>query len=164
MKIIITIIIATFGGIIGYKLKVPAGALIGAMIFVALFNIYNGEAYIPIKFKIFAQILTGGIIGLNFSRQTIMQIKEILIPLIISIFILLLFCILTGLILYKITGLDLITALFSMAPGGITDMTLAAQDMGGNTSIIAVFHFVRLTLVVGILPILVSMISSCIEK
>lgn len=164
MKIAVTIMVAAVGGLIGYRMKIPAGAMIGAMISVAVFNIAWGNAYIPVKFKVFAQILTGGIIGLSFSRDTLMQIKELLLPLTVSVALMMSFCVVLGILLYKFTDLDIITAMFALSPGGITDMTLAAQDMGGETSIIAVFHFIRLSLVVGFMPVIIRTLSFMIDK
>ena len=164
MKILETIIIAIIGGVIGYRLKIPAGGMIGAMIAVGIYNYFSGEAYIPIKFKLFAQILTGGIIGLNFTQNTIKDLKEMIIPIIVSICTMMLICIVIGYILYKVTNIDLVTALFCMAPGGITDMTLAAQDMGAMTSTVAVFHFTRLVLVISLMPTVIKILSVYIKS
>lgn len=163
LKILETVLIAFIGGIIGYKIKIPAGGLIGAMISVGIYNYISGEAYIPIKYKLYAQIVIGGIIGLNFTRDTIKELQEIALPIIISVCSMVFICIVIGFIIFKVTNIDLATALFCMAPGGITDIALAAQDMGAVTSTVIVFHFARLVLVISFMPTIIKVLSTWIK-
>ena len=67
MNIISTLLIAAAGGLIGIRLKIPAGALIGAMLAVAAFKIGTGKGELPITFRLGAQIVVGGMIGLDLS-------------------------------------------------------------------------------------------------
>ena len=43
-KVFITMIAAGIGGFIGIRLKIPAGALIGAIVAVAAYNIFTGNS------------------------------------------------------------------------------------------------------------------------
>lgn len=151
-KIIYTLVVAGAGGIIGIKLKIPAGALVGAMISVAVYNIWCGKGHIPTNFKLLAQIVVGGMLGLNFTMETIHGLKTILVPALIMLSGLMVLNLLLGLLLYKTTGLDLITALFSSAPGGLTEMVLTAEAYGADTSKVALLHLMRLISVITILP------------
>ena len=53
----ITILIAVIGSYIALKLNFPAGAMIGSLFAVAIFNIITGEAYLPQNIKIITQIV-----------------------------------------------------------------------------------------------------------
>ena len=46
-EIVLTVLIAFLGGYLGIRLKIPAGALIGAMAAVAILNIATGRADFP---------------------------------------------------------------------------------------------------------------------
>lgn len=162
-KIIYTLLIAGAGGYIGIKLKIPAGALIGAMVFVAIYNIYTGQGEIPKNFKLAAQILVGGMIGLNFTMETIKGLKELIIPALMLVIGLTLFSISLGFVISKLTGLDLVTALFSCSPGGLTDMTLISEAYGAQTYKVALLHLIRLITVITVLPLVIKLFSQFIK-
>lgn len=44
-RIIFTLIVGIIGGYIGIKLKIPAGAMIGSMIFVGGYNVLAGQKH-----------------------------------------------------------------------------------------------------------------------
>ncbi|WP_051542066.1 AbrB family transcriptional regulator [Clostridium lundense] len=163
-KIIYTLIIASIGGVLGIKLKIPAGALVGSMIAVAIYNIYGGKGAMPSNFKLGAQIVVGGMIGLNFTKESIYALKDIIFPAVILVIGLTLLSILLGFAIYKLTGLDLVTALFSSAPGGITDMTLISEAYGADISKVALLHLMRLLSVITILPFLIKIFTKIITK
>lgn len=159
-KIIVTIIIGAIGGLIGVKLKIPAGAMIGSMLFVAVYNIYTAKGYIPPNFKILAQILVGGIIGLNFTMDTIKGLKELILPALLLSFGLIIAGLTLGIVIHKITGLDINTALFSSSPGGLTDMTLISDSFGADSPKVAILQLVRLIMVLSVMPTAIKLISS----
>ncbi len=59
MFFIITLLVGLIGAVIALKLKVPAGAMIGSLFAVAIFNILTSNADLPQSYKIIAQISTG---------------------------------------------------------------------------------------------------------
>ncbi len=164
MRIVYTILVAVTGGVVGVKLKIPAGALIGAMLAVAIYNIGLGEATIPLKVKMFGQMLVGGAIGLSFTRESFFNLKNLIVPSIILVVCLMLFSVLMGIIIHKIAGIDLVTAMFSAAPGGIADMTLIGGEYGGDQSIIVSMHLVRLISVIVFLPQVIDFVNKLLTK
>lgn len=163
-RIIITLAFATIGGLFGVKLKIPAGAMMGSMFFVALLNIFIVKCYIPINFKILAQILVGGVIGLNFTIDTIKGLKELIIPAIMLSVCLVMASIVIGYFIHRVTGLDINTALFSCSPGGITDMTLLSDSYGAESPKVAILQLVRLITIIGLMPTIIKNISIFIES
>lgn len=158
-KIIYTLIIAAIGGYVGIKLKIPAGAMIGAMVFVAIYNIKTSQGYIPRDFKLVAQVVVGAMLGLNFNMESILALKKLILPSIVLVVGLTVFSLLLGILIHKITGLDLVTALFSSSPGGLTDMSLLSEAYGAQTHIVALMHLIRLTTVITIFPILIKFLK-----
>lgn len=152
MNIILTLIAAVIGGFIGLRLRIPAGALIGSIIASAIFNIITAKGFLPLNFRLAAQMVVGGYIGLSFSRNSLIQIKENIVPLVIMVASLFVFSILLGLLLYKITNIDLITALLGSAPGGLTEMAIIADSYGADISTVATMHLIRIMSVVIFLP------------
>lgn len=155
-KVIITLLVATIGGLVGEKLKIPAGAMICSMAAVAIYNVYSSQGYIPNNFKLGAQIVVGGMIGLRFTKETLSELKTMLLPAILILISLTAFCVLLGYFLHKFTGIDLTTALFSTSPGGLTDMALMADSYGADSPKVVVMHTMRLVTVVTIIPIIIK--------
>jgi membrane AbrB-like protein len=162
-KMIYTLIIACIGGFVGLKLKFPAGALVGSMIFVAIYNIFIGNGEMPANFKAIAQIIVGGLIGLYFTKKSILGLRELIIPAFILTVGMMTSCIILGFLISKLTGLDLITALFSSAPGGLTDMTLISEAYGADISKVALLHLVRMITVIMILPLIIKLFTKYIS-
>lgn len=163
-KVIYTLAIALIGGYAGIRLKIPAGAFIGAMFSVAVFNICTDKGYIPSNFKSVAQIVIGGIIGLNFTADTIRGLKELIAPALILSFGLMVSSVFLGFVISKATGLDMMTALFSSAPGGLADMTIISDAYGAETPKVALLHLVRLITVFSVLPFLLGWFSKLMTK
>lgn len=159
-RIIYTLLIGGVGGYLGIKLKIPAGAMIGAMVFVGVFNVFTGKGDIPPNFKLVAQVVIGSMIGLNFTMESIKGLKDLILPAIVLVIGLTALSIGLGIIIHKFTGVDLPTALFSAAPGGIADMTIMSESFGAQTHIVALLHLVRLTTVLTILPIVIKVLTS----
>lgn len=62
-------------------------------------------------------------------------------------------------ILQKFGGYDRVTAFFAASPGGLIEAVLIGEKNGGNTSLMAVQHFARVSLSVMIIPILLSFVQ-----
>jgi membrane AbrB-like protein len=158
-KIIYTLIIAGIGGFIGFKFKIPAGALIGAMILVAIYNIFLGKGKMPADFKIIAQVIVGALIGLNFTRESISGLKELIGPALIIVAGLMISCVIIGILVAKFAGVDLVTALFSSAPGGLTDLALISEAYGADMSKVALLGLARMVSVVTALPLIIRLLT-----
>ncbi len=157
-KLFPTLLFAAIGGILGDKIKLPAGALIGAMVAVGAYNIFGNQAYMPPQFRLGIQILAGAMIGLQINQETLSGLKMLLVPALIMIVSVMAICFTAGFLMYKFTGLDLTTALFASAPGGMTEMSLAADSLGANAPQVALLQLIRLLSVIIILPFLVRFI------
>lgn len=68
-KIVVTTLLALIGGFIGHQLKFPAGAMVGAMLFVGVANILGTKPQLPESFNIIAQIIIGGCWALVLQRR-----------------------------------------------------------------------------------------------
>lgn len=159
-EIIITLIVGIIGGCIALRLKVPAGAMVGSMLTVAAFSVTTGDAFVPQNIKIFTQIAAGAFIGAGIRRKDVIDMKLIIKPAVFMISTMIILDLLMGYLIYKITGLDLVTALFAAAPAGIVDMTLISDDLGADTSKVAILHLIRLFSVLLFFPSIMRFIAN----
>lgn len=159
-NLIITIIIGFIGGFTALRLKVPAGAMVGSMISIAAFNVITGRAFMPQDVKVITQIAAGAFIGSGIAKKDILDLRYIIKPAALMVFSMIVLNLLMGFIMYKTTGVDLITCLFASAPAGIVDMSLISADMGADTAKVAVLQMVRLLIVFIVLPPMMKAIHS----
>jgi membrane AbrB-like protein len=160
INLILTIVIGFIGGLTALRLKVPAGAMVGAMIAIAAFNVATGRAFMPQDVKIVTQIAAGAFIGAGITRRDVFDLRFIVKPAVIMVFSMILLNLLMGYIMYKTTGIDLVTCLFASAPAGIVDMSLISSDMGADTSKVAILQMIRLLIVFIVLPPMMKFIHS----
>ena len=151
-KSTLTVIVAIAGGTVGFFIGVPAGVLIFSMAAVIIFNLATDKAYIPKNVRRFAQIIAGTIIGQSIGMDELADIAALIIPGMILVLIYILLSIAIAFMIHRLCGLDLVTALFASAPGGASDMALIADDIGGNSPIIATMHIVRIVAVIIMFP------------
>lgn len=146
-----TLLIASAGGFIGHKLRIPSGALIGSTIAVgasslAGFNI----GHLPAYTKPVAQVLVGAVIGIGMKSLSLSQAKAMLVSAAVITVTLLGSALVAGYAIHRFFGVDLAVALFSAMPGGMTEMTLAASDYNMDVSLVAFIHLFRL---VGVITV-----------
>ena len=91
-------------------------------------------------------------------------LKKIIIPSIILVIGLTTLSVILGYTIHKFTGIDLPTALFSAAPGGLTDMTIMSESFGAKTHIVALLHLIRLTTVLTVLPMVIKILTTSLGK
>lgn len=164
IELIITLIIGILGGIIAMRFKVPAGAMVGSMVAVTVFSVITGHAFIPQNIKILTQISAGAFIGAGIKRRDILDMKLIIKPAILMVASMIILDLFMGYIMFKATGIDLVTALFSTAPAGIVDMSLISDDFGADTSKVVVLHLIRLVSVLIIFPPMMNFIANGFEN
>ena len=152
----LTLVVATIGGLIFQKLKAPAGALLGAMFFTALFNVATGYVFIPTGARLYIRIFTGAFVGAGMKKSDIIRLKTIAFPAVLLVLGMLLLNFVLGYGIHGLTGLDLTTAMLGSAPAGVQEMTLMAESFGANVAQIAVLQTVRIFAVVGFMPSLLS--------
>lgn len=142
-----TLAVGGVGGWIGRKLKLPAGTMVGALAAVILLNLLTGKAYFPAQARVVVQILGGALIGTRLHKKDVPELRRVLLPSLVLVVSMLLMNLTVGVLLWKAGGLDVNTALFAAAPGGVSDMGIIAEDLGANMGQVSLLQLVR---VIGI--------------
>lgn len=155
-KILYTLGIAGIGGYIGLKLKMPAGAMVGAMLAVGAANLLGFSGQIPRDFRTVAQICIGGIVGLNITRDTVAGLKVLAMPAAVLAVSMIGFGLLAGYVISRVSSMDIITAFFSSSPGGMTEMTIMAESAGGDAPQVALMQLARMLSIVTFLPLIIK--------
>jgi len=155
-----TIIVGIIGGIIGYFSHLPAGTMSCSMALVAYFNVKTHKAYMPLTLRKIIQSFGGALIGAKVTLSDVIALKDLVFPIILIIIGFCLMNVFVGFFLYKTTKFSLSTALLSASPGGMSDISLMAEDLGGNGPQVASMQFLRAIFIVGIYPIIIKILFS----
>ncbi|MFZ7104079.1 MAG: AbrB family transcriptional regulator [Peptococcaceae bacterium] len=135
-------------------LKIPAGAMVGAMLGTAISQrILNARLDIPVKFRRLVRIGMGIFVGLGITAQGVMQIRTLILPGIIVIVGVCLLSLLTFAILYKFFKFDYNEAVFSSVPAGLSEIAVNIEGLNVDPAVVSLIHLFRLSSVEIIFPI-----------
>lgn len=146
-------VVGAIGGLLLKRLRLPAGALVGAMLSVMLFNSVSTvlPSY-PHALRVVVQIISGLVIGTRFSRSDVRSLKTMAAPVIVLITVLLFTNLVFAFAMEEMTSLSFMTSFFACAPGGVSDLALVATDFGAVMEQVALLQLFRLVLVIIVFP------------
>jgi membrane AbrB-like protein len=153
--LLLTLLVGAIFGYVFYKLNVPGGFMVGAIVGVAAVNIVWQAGMMPKDSKTLVQIIAGAFIGCTMERSDLRRLPKIIKPALIMLAAFLLLNLATGFLIFRLSPLDLVTSLMSTVPGGISDTPIIAAGMGADAPKVAVMQIVRQVLGIGIIPSLV---------
>lgn len=104
------------GGIIGHALDLPAAGLLGALIAVGLSSIlFRQLPPLPESLRVWAQIGIGGMIGLNFSQETLLELTLMAGPVLAATAVVIASGLVLAALLRRLTDWDALTCLLAAA-------------------------------------------------
>ncbi|GAA0355686.1 AbrB family transcriptional regulator [Bacillus horti] len=163
MDTLLFICLAFIGGKIGLKLKLPAGALIGAMLLVGAVKMLTEilEYFQPgDSLRFMVQMFLGAMIGLMFSKRIrALRVKELLMILVVGASSLV-SSILFGWSFHSLFNQSLGTSIIAATPGGIAEMLTLADSVHADTQVVAFVHVMRFMILVLSLRLLIPYIKA----
>jgi membrane AbrB-like protein len=149
-----TFLAAFAGGYAGVKLKIPAGALIGALVATVAVRFIGIKAReIPYFFSFLAQVLIGLIIAEGVTLELFENLSKCWAPLVISMVGLVFIGLVFGVLIHKMGYLDFPTSYLGTSPGAMSAIVLLGVEYGANGAVVALFHFLRIIMVLVTAPI-----------
>ena len=148
----------TIGGMIGLFLGVPAGPMVFAMASGVLVNIFYPKAYMPLQMRFMAQIMSGVFLGMRITPESVEGMAHAGGPALVMVISMVTLPLLVGFIVHKLSRMDLGNSLFCSTPGGMTEMSLLAKDMGFDFMKVSITHLARIIAVVSVFPQLINLV------
>ncbi|MBQ1376345.1 MAG: AbrB family transcriptional regulator, partial [Lachnospiraceae bacterium] len=136
-------------GMLFHFLHVTAGPILGGMVGGAIYTICTRKTLFPKQVTTGLQTVAGAFIGMNMTRESLMNLPELIVPILIMIVGILAFVFITSFLIHKITKLDYATCMFASTPGGLQEMALLAEEMGVNPLKVSVMQTCRLFFVIS---------------
>jgi len=144
LSFLLIIAVAVAGGFIGHRLKLPAGGMLGAMIAVITLQMIFEQSALPSGLQVILQLASGTMIGSRVTKKDALDLKRLALPTIIIIICMFIINIAIGSTMYRFSKLDIVTALFASAPGGMMDMAIISAELGANPAYVALLQLSRL--------------------
>lgn len=147
--------LGSLGAILGIKLEIPAGAFLGPIVLIAVYQVVFGTIMEkPSWLRLGVQIVVGIVLGTGITKSIFNNFRNIIKPTIVVCTTLISGGILLAVLIQSLTGWDFITCVLATAPGGQAEMALLSDSIGANTEKVITLQLVRTQLVaVGLLPL-----------
>lgn len=160
-SILLTVAAATAGAALLTLLRVPAGALVGAVLGSAVASVRSRTGGYPRGLRVGGMVLLGCAAGAQVTSESLPTLLAMLAPTLLGVAVLLVLDVGLALILHYRFGLDIPTALLACAPGGVSEIASIAAEVGAKSGIVVSIHVLRVLLVVLIaLPLVVGILGA----
>ncbi len=150
---------ATVTGWLLSLLQIPAGWLIGSLLFGVFFRIKISELSLPSFLFPFSLSFIGASIGLTMKISMFGELASYFLPLTISLVAIMLGAWVLSRILTRYSSLDPTTALFSCIPGGASAMLALSEEYEADQRIVAAFQMARAMFVALSIPVLAGFVA-----
>ncbi len=157
---VLTVIVGLTAGYVFLRMRVPGGMMVGSIVGVSVLNIASSHAFMPSYAKAASQIIAGAFIAVGLERSDLKRLRYIFKPAIILISGMAILNIAAGFLICFFSPLDITTSFMSAVPGGISDIPIISEEMGADSSKVAVMQFIRLVFGVGVFPAIINRVSN----
>ncbi len=159
MPLLLLFAAAAAVGLAFQRLGVPGGAVVGSLIGAAGYSVLRGgpEISVPGPLRTASFLVLGAAIGATVTRDTLRDLTAVLLPAVLAAVLI----ILAGIgIAYLLRALGLAPegAVLATSPGALSALTAAAAERGAGAAEVALFHTVRVVLVLLSLPGLLALL------
>lgn len=160
LQLIVTLLAATVCGVVAQRLGAPGGLILGAMVGASAVTLLTGRSVpIPPILQNAGFVVIGAAIGVQLTRQAMAQLGPVVAPALLS----------GGLIIVAGIGIAYLLRwlgisppgdILATSPGALSVMSAMAVEQGTGAVEVALFHLVRIVLVITSLPLLVALLRA----
>ncbi|RXT02316.1 AbrB family transcriptional regulator [Ammoniphilus sp. CFH 90114] len=153
-----TLVISVIGGILFSQLHIPLAWLLGPMTTVMVWKmVTNRVLFWPLSFRNIGLMGLGYLLGVSFTRETLVQVASHLPTMLVATVLVILFSFLMGYILTRTCKISLMTGMIGSVPGGLSQMVMLGEELRGVDSTVVTFmQTLRLLSVIFLVPFLVG--------
>lgn len=167
VPIIEAVILGIVGGFIFKFLHLPLAWMLGPLTLVLIWRLLTKRSlHWPIGFRNTGQLILGYSMGLSFTYESAQQILHQFPSMLISTILMVLFGFVMAIIISKIVGIGLPSAVMGTTPGGLSQMVVLSEEINeAEPTIVTFMQTVRMLTVIFIVPFLTinTLVASNIE-
>ncbi|HVE76630.1 MAG TPA: AbrB family transcriptional regulator [Actinomycetota bacterium] len=161
MNLVFALLVATVGGLIGMKIGLPQGALLGGLLAAAALNVSKLSTVpkLPAPLLFAMYVLIAVELGAGVERATLGALAKVWLPAVVYVALLVVFSVGCGLAIHKIYGGELSTWVMGTAPGAVSGIAALAADVKANVAVVVALHTLRVTAIVFLIPPLYKVLA-----
>ncbi len=159
INIILTLLASAAVSWLFFKMKIPGGVLVGAIVGTTILSLTTQRAEMPFTARFIAQVIAGAFIGSSIDREDMQKLKTVYKPFLIVIASLIVVNLGASTLVYRFSSLDYLTAMMCCIPGGMSDTPLIASELGAQMPPVVVLQFVRMVMGIGVFPRLIMLMT-----
>lgn len=153
-----TLLLAGFGGLVAGVLHLPLAFMLGSIVAVGLaagfgLRVAGQGVYLPPKLRIGFVPVIGVAIGAAFTPEVAAQAAGWW-PTLLALLVYVPMAHGLGYAIYRIGGLDRVTAFFGAVPGGLIESIELGDQAGANMPMLTSLHFLRLIGIIISVPLI----------
>ncbi len=159
MPLILLLLSATAGGLLLARLNVPGGLVVGGLIGAAAYQLVRGGApvEVPGPLRTAAFLVLGAAIGSTITRDTVSGLRGVLLPAVLAAVLIIGAGVVIALGL-RVVGIAPPGDVLATSPGALSAIAAVAAERGTGPAEVALFHTVRVVLVLLSLPLLLTLL------
>jgi uncharacterized protein len=159
MSLVLLLASASAVGLLFQRFGVPGGLIVGGMVGAAAYTLVRGGPAItvPGPLRTVAFLVLGAAIGATVTRDVVVGLRLVILPALLAAVLIILAGIAIAYLLGAL-GVAPPAAVLATSPGALSALTAAAAERGTGAAEVALFHTVRIVLVLLTLPGLLSLL------
>ncbi|WP_066255555.1 AbrB family transcriptional regulator [Neobacillus drentensis] len=106
------------------------------------------------------QLIIGIQLGQTFNLSIMDTMEDYFLIIIIMLISSITMAILSGIMLWRFSSVNMMTSLFGTTPGGISAMPTIADEVGANAFIVSIVQTIRVLLVISLIPFISGVVNS----
>jgi len=155
------LVLAVGAGFLSNWIGIPVGWLIGPLVLgIAYAYIKGSPQPLPKSAIAIGKAIIGIYTATRFSLEALALAKAYAVPLVLCILITGSLSMLNGYILWQWAGIDRPTSFLGSIPGKATSVVAMSEEFGADTMSVAVLQYLRMMIVVLIVPTIASFLSA----
>jgi hypothetical protein len=155
--------LAALAGLAAARLGLPLPWMIGPMVLAAIVNLWRTRVEVPPFTRPVGQLIVAAVVGASFTPTALRAAMDHFVAMLVVSAALPVLAVAAGLLLRKMTRIDVMTASLASIPGGPAEMSALAVRYGADPAVVALVQTIRIFVLVLTLPALVVAVDGSVH-
>jgi len=151
-RFLLALVVGTAGGTLFAFAHMPLAWMMGAMLATTAAALAGARMHVPNRVRAVFVTILGVLLGSAFTPDLMNQVPRFATGLAVQVAFMAVGTVCAYYIYRRFGGYDRVSSFFSATPGGMSEMTLLAESMGGDPRIVSLNHTLRILIVVTLIP------------